>query len=739
MKTKNYEARATQDITIGELPKQDNPNNSDLLVIQGSSLTEATSIQQLRNKILGGSDASTTNLGEYIFTSSLVTNNSLHLMDGSLAYKNQFQEFYDWLLIQSDSVKSFYSLDIIAESFIFPLINNRNLKINTAISNYTGGIAQGLTNHTHRVEGEYQNGFWVNQQSTPPNLTNQKRVLVQIDTSYQAKTGIPKDSANNQSLTTGEQAYISTYMYVRVSTSSNVLASKSILSNGSVSMDLEYTPIDIQDVATKRYIDNKFLNYEVPLSFSINDIGKKIPYYSNAENNPTLIALDGTKYLISDYPDFDYATQEGFTNDGVYFWFANIELELKSFQNNIQPSSEWFKLPFYSGRVKGQTMGGNYVFNSKMIYNFLNSPQGARFLFANDALGENAKNNGGFTILNPVDYTIRANYNNYGGTRDVDVLPTAIITKYKQSYESIYVDGFGGAVIAYPFYSYIEGTGLTSLVKAHIGSIGEVSYLKIQPDYMVAKIQQVGGGASGSGDLKSDRSVLLTGTGLFNTKQIASMDDLKDSNIIVTDEARVITTLKDKLDGMDSIITNLTNKLNSYDTKYRSFTSKRVKTGLNVSINSNANNLTNLTQYFIASQNPTITSFGSSISGLPLGAINLIEVGTGVNQGFKFPVINGIVNTNLIFNIRVTGAISGNAGTPRELICYLRRISDNSLVANGGIIKVNDNNFNSRSVIVPSFLQGATDPFYTGGFYLNLLNNSGGNLTLTSIELLIQG
>jgi len=64
MKTKDYEARATQDVTIGELPKQDNPNNSDLLVIQGSSLTEATSIQQLRDKILGGGISASKGLGE---------------------------------------------------------------------------------------------------------------------------------------------------------------------------------------------------------------------------------------------------------------------------------------------------------------------------------------------------------------------------------------------------------------------------------------------------------------------------------------------------------------------------------------------------------------------------------------------------------------------------------------------------------------------------------------------------
>ena len=267
-----------------------------------------------------------------------------------------------------------------------------------------------------------------------------------------------------------------------------------------------------------------------------------------------------------------------------------------------------------------------------------------------------------------------------------------------------------------------------------------------------------------NGYIKKDRSIGLTGTGTPFTDEPTAMNDLKAENIIYSDvvadeviadetKAKTITTLKTKLDTIDTSISNGSNdisalqtlvndlktKLDSYDTKYRSFTSKFVKSGLSVTINSNNTNLTNLTQYFRASQNPVITSFGSSISGLPLGAINLIEVGTGANQGFKFPIIDGIVNANLTFTIRVTGAISGNAGTPRELIVYLRRVSDNSLVANGGIVKVNDNNFNARSVIVPSFIQGANDPFYTGGFYLDLLNRSGGDLQLTSLELLIQG
>jgi uncharacterized coiled-coil protein SlyX len=238
-------------------------------------------------------------------------------------------------------------------------------------------------------------------------------------------------------------------------------------------------------------------------------------------------------------------------------------------------------------------------------------------------------------------------------------------------------------------------------------------------------------------DIDTDITNLQDNIGSVNITALQTQTTTNTNDI--TNIKAVNTSQDSTIASLQSQVASLLTKLNSYDTKYRSFTSKLVKNGLNVDINSNSNILTNLTKYFIASQNPTITSFGSSISGLPLGAINLIEVGTGANQGFKFPIIDGIVNANLTFTVRVTGSISGNAGTPRELIVYLRRVSDNSIVANGGIIKVNDNNFNARSVIVPSFIQGVNDPFYVGGFYLDLLNQSGGNLTLTSIEMLIQG
>ena len=49
--------------------------------------------------------------------------------------------------------------------------------------------------------------------------------------------------------------------------------------------------------------------------------------------------LEKAAYLLH-LPDFDYGNQEGFTNDGVYFWFQNIELEIKCFQNELVKRSK---------------------------------------------------------------------------------------------------------------------------------------------------------------------------------------------------------------------------------------------------------------------------------------------------------------------------------------------------------------------------------------------------------------
>jgi hypothetical protein len=542
-----------------------------------------------------------------------------------------------------------------------------------------------------------------------PNYVNQIPYVSNSD-----NTIPPFYVVTNPTLTTNSTSIFGTYCYIKVNyEGASTIASPYIKTDGSVSMDLDYTPADLNDVATKKYIDNKLLDYQIPLSFSINDIGKRVPYYPQAENNPTLIALDGTKYLKSDYPDFDY-NQEGFASNDTKFWFANIELELKSFQNNIQPSSEWFKLPLYTNRVKGQTLAGNFEFNSKMIYNFLNSPQGARFLFVNDIFDDNAENNGGFTILAPAEYRIRANYNNYEAA---NVKPESLIYKFKKSQESISVEGFGGAVDAVPIYTYIEGNGLTNLVRAHIGSIGEVSYLKIQPDYMVAKIQQVGSLAS-AGDLKSDRSVTLTGTGTFNTKQIAGMDDLKDSNIIVTNNAKAITTLDTKLIDMDSKIT----ALESTVTTFKVAQSRRL-----VKPNTDIITIAGQSRLF-----PIDTFIPTTAAGYESDTFSIVN--SNGKKVIKEKMRDGVITRHL--NIRLSlGHTTTMANKKVELAVFLFRgsqtgLDDNSAVATGSSMLFYDTDTRGQSTnLLSVVVNGVDDAFVTEGFFIVLksLNPSGPN------------
>ena len=746
MKTKNINTRAAQDITIGELPKQDNPNNSDLVVIQGSSLTEATTIQQLRNKILSGGDSVDGGLGTYLFSPVPVTDTSYLLMDGTKYFKNSYQDFYLFLQNQSANAKTLFKLDEIEESFTLPDYTNLGMKVTKTTPTSTTPTA-GVAEHKHKIAGfGKRTGFWMNQQTgTQP--SSARSVLVEeisgdqnVDRPY---TGSPLDTLYNTALSTIRYPSFPSLCYIKVlNQNSNIVATPFIKSNGSVSMDIDYEPTDFMDVATKKYIDNKFLNYEVPLSFSINDIGKKIPYYSNAETNPTLIALDGTKYLISDYLDFDY-TQTGFSNDGVYFWFANIELEIKLFQNEIQPSSEWAVIPFYNDRVKGHTLAGNFEFNSKMIYNFLNSPQGAEYLFDNDALGKNAKNNSGFTILDPVEYRIRANYNNWGIFSDSILPPNKNMYKFKINTTSVSADLKNQNNIF-----YIEtSSGINPTTNVFFGATGELAYLKIKPDYMVAKIQQVGNPISG--DLKSDRSVLLTGAGTFNTKQPTSMDDLKAENIIYSNVvavkgAKVIITLKDKLDETDSVVadnkTNITANTSAIADNTTAIADHESRI---VAVESNVNPVKTL-----YNRKFTKTTAGTIPAGQPIRLLdiltqtvatsfepnNLTHIFTsGTNAKIQEKIVGNNKDGWLHFEIRFSrNAAFGNTTLEFQIL----RASDNSIVT-ADMLTNSTNNSRNFKMDLASTLYDVTDPYVTNGYYLVLINRAGTDFAYDTIELKI--
>jgi hypothetical protein len=181
-------------------------------------------------------------------------------------------------------------------------------------------------------------------------------------------------------------------------------------------------------------------------------------------------------------------------------------------------------------------------------------------------------------------------------------------------------------------------------------------------------------------------------------------------------------------------VDNSINPINTTLNKYNSFGVKYVKSGLTQTINSSPTTLTNIIN--IVNNAPTSTiKWASDKNGNNKPTFDLISVA----NGFKLPIIDGLTNYGITFNIRVTGALSGATGTPREFIFYLRRLSDNSIVANDSIIKVTDNNINGRSATINSYVISATDPFITGGFYIDMLNNSGSNITLSTIELYING
>jgi hypothetical protein len=827
-KYNSKQSRADTDITINELPKADVLNNSDLMVVQGVSFTEATSIQNLRTKILGGADSVTSGLGSLVFSPTVNLDPNYVKMDGSSYSPEMLPDFFDFLKNQPENIQQLFNFNTVT-GLTIPDYNSLTLKVN----NVSGGNVtrtEGVATHNHNIKDlQTLSKFWVNE-NTGTKPANARLVAVKTevgDSTTEGKiyTNNPANP-NTNVLLNNDVPNFEVFCYIKVANSSQGLtATPFIKSDGSVAMDLDYEPFDLMDVATKKYIDKKFLDTPLPLSFSIDDIGKVIPYYHKADSNQTLIALDGTKYLITDYPDFDFQNIKGvpkyqfpqgsgirvlveenlFNWDETHFWYKNIvpKIIIKNYgerEGNLSIGE--------SGQFA--SMNSQYV-NSKLLYNWLQLPESIDFI--NDS--GSYSNAGNFIIITGAEPEVgnEEPFTKYGAYAIIlpqintidNPFPPAEGAKRK-NYTFTNGDKLVGLAKTingenqerYPLYEVADlltGVEAKDKVDADGGLLNQPLalplYIQVKPDYMVARLQQVGG----SSNIVISEDVNFNGFKAINLGEptnpndSARLVDLNSDNIIVSDglvisdglDSRVVKTLTQKLEENDllvndmqlvnssqsakildntnaiteiesnltdintiiqsqaAIINDLTTKLNSFDTKYRSFTSKFVKSGLNVTINSNVNILTNLTKYFIASQNPTITAFGSSISGLPLGAINLIEVGTGANQGFRFPVINGIINCNLTFTIRVTGDISGSAGTPRELIVYLRRVSDNSLVANGGIIKVNDNNFNARSVIVPSFIQGANDPFYTGGFYLDLLNKSGGDLKLTSIELLIQG
>ena len=161
----------------------------------------------------------------------------------------------------------------------------------------------------------------------------------------------------------------------------------------------------------------------------------------------------------------------------------------------------------------------------------------------------------------------------------------------------------------------------------------------------------------GKGDLQSDRSKLLVGAGVFNSKQVVSMDDLKDSNIIVGDSARAITTLANKLNSMDIAISLNTGNLDILDHKaIVNDGSMKMKTN------------------YIPTSDYDVTTKRYVDDLIATG-------GTGIKPRMpvivQIPIIAQTLNANAISNIRFgTPFIVGNIGTDYLVNNYLVIISN---------------------------------------------------------------
>lgn len=222
-----------------------------------------------------------------------------------------------------------------------------------------------------------------------------------------------------------------------------------------------------------------------------------------------------------------------------------------------------------------------------------------------------------------------------------------------------------------------------------------------------------------------------------------SLNNKANSPINISDVVNLQTSLNNKANSpinisdvanlqfyIDKIIAleNSMNRINYYLTNI-------TRTGFSLSIPSNATALTNL-KNIVVGPGAIFKEEQRKFNGTRLeNTPTLISI----PNGWKVPIIPSMELYGFIFRVGITGSISGSAGTPRELVVYLRRISDNSIVSNAGVIKINDNNFNGRGSVVISYVSGPTDPFITDGFYIDMLNNSQATLTLTGLNINIQG
>ncbi|EAA6070211.1 protease [Salmonella enterica subsp. enterica] len=117
------------------------------------------------------------------------------------------------------------------------------------------------------------------------------------------------------------------------------------------------------------------------------------------------------------------------------------------------------------------------------------------------------------------------------------------------------------------------------------------------------------------------------------------------------------------------------------------------------------------------------------ITKQPNGTANLSIVGGNL----LFPVRQK--NTQVMFSVRISGTISGGAGTAREWRTQTRRTDGVTIVGSDPSTKVQGLDITNRDAVLASYTLGPTDPFMVTGIQLGMNNISGQTITITSVSV----
>ena len=106
---------------------------------------------------------------------------------------------------------------------------------------------------------------------------------------------------------------------------------------------------------------------------------------------------------------------------------------------------------------------------------------------------------------------------------------------------------------------------------------------------------------------------------------------------------------------------------------------------------------------------------------------------TIVSGHLLFPVRQK--NSQVMFSVRISGTISGGAGTAREWRTQTRRTDGVTIVGSDPSVKVQGLDITNRDAVLASYTLGPTDPFMVTGIQLGMHNISGQTITLTSVSV----